>query len=218
MPADHHAARRAVALLAAVVLAVVAALTLTAGPAVADTGTLARTGVAAFDLAEPNGVGPTADITAGQGRETSVDSYDLASGSRVATRASGGGVGDDLARAGAGGGDDMTRVGRWMSPEEHTAMVDSGHVQVGSGGTTSVASPANPESYMPQARPGSHYVEFDVPSNSVFPGGRSDWAQIPGPDHVVARLAAKRGNPVPSPVPACNIVHVLTKPLRGSGC
>jgi RES domain-containing protein len=91
MPARPTAAQTAVAFLAAVVVSVVAALTLTAAPAVADTGTLARTGVAAFNLADGDGVGPVADIGPGQRQETGLDSYDLASGSRVATRASGGG-------------------------------------------------------------------------------------------------------------------------------
>ncbi|MGH2769078.1 MAG: RHS repeat-associated core domain-containing protein, partial [Actinomycetota bacterium] len=105
----------------------------------------------------------------------------------------------------------LTRVGRWMSPREHAAMVRTGEVQVGAGGTTHVAHPANPESYMRQAAPGSHYVEFDVPANSLSPAGRPDWAQIPSPDHLLGRLAAKRGTPVPSPVPASNIVHHATK-------
>jgi hypothetical protein len=134
------------------------------------------------------------------------------SGEVFATRA-GGGAGDDLARAGAGGGDDATRVGRWMSPDEHAAMVDSGHVQVGNGGTTSVASPANAESYMAQARPGSHYVEFDVPTGSLRPGGTPGWSQIPSPENVLwGKLAPQRGYPMPqSPVTACNIIHVATK-------
>jgi hypothetical protein len=90
MPARPTAARRAVALLAAVVLTLVAALTLTAGPAVADTASLARTGVAASNLVGADGVGPIGGISPGEGRETSLDSYDLASGSRVATRGGGG--------------------------------------------------------------------------------------------------------------------------------
>jgi hypothetical protein len=112
---------------------------------------------------------------------------------------------------------ESTRVGRWMSPEEHAAMTRTGEVQVGAGGTTSVASPPNAESFMRQTAPESHYVEFDVPSNSVFPGGTPEWGQIPGPDHILGRLAAKRGITLPSPVTACNIVHVATK-LGGGAC
>lgn len=129
-----------------------------------------------------------------------------------ATRGAGG-AGDDLARAGGGGADDTTRVGRWMGPDEHAAMVDSGQVQVGSGGTTAVANPANAESYMAQAKPGRHYVEFDVPTGSLRPGGTPGWSQIPSPDNVLwGKLAPQRGYPMPqSPVTACNIIHVATK-------
>ncbi len=87
MPARPTAAQTAVAFLAAVVVSVVAALTLTAAPAVADNDTLARTGVAASNLDLGDGVGMIEDISPGQGRETGLDSYDLSSGSRVATRA-----------------------------------------------------------------------------------------------------------------------------------
>ena len=75
MTADHHVARRAIALIAAVVLSLVAALTWSASPAVADGGSLVGTGVAAFDLAEPQGVGSAGDVSAGQGRETDRVSY-----------------------------------------------------------------------------------------------------------------------------------------------
>jgi len=105
------------------------------------------------------------------------------------------------------------RVGRWMGADEHAAMVNSGEVQVGSGGTTYVSSPASAKSYLPQATAGSHYVEFDVPSSSLRPAGQLDWAQIPSPENTMwGKLAPQRGWPVPeSPVSACNIVHVATK-------
>jgi len=51
----HHAARRAVALLAVVVLSVVAAFTLTTGPAVANTASLPGTRVAASPYRHPTG-------------------------------------------------------------------------------------------------------------------------------------------------------------------
>jgi hypothetical protein len=73
MPADRLAARKAVALLAVVVLMVVAAFTLGSSAAVADTGSLPGTGVAAFDLADGDAVGPAVAIGPGEGRET-VDS------------------------------------------------------------------------------------------------------------------------------------------------
>lgn len=87
MPHRPTVARRAIALLAAVVLAVVAALTLTSGPAVADNASLPATRVAAANFVGSDGVEPGGHITPGEGRETGVVSYDLASGSRVATRA-----------------------------------------------------------------------------------------------------------------------------------
>lgn len=88
MTADRHAARRAVALLAVLVLSVVAALTLSAPTAVADGDSFARTGVAAIDLAEPQGVGPAGDVVPGQGRETAGSSYDSALGCCMAAPSS----------------------------------------------------------------------------------------------------------------------------------
>jgi len=76
-----------------------------------------------------------------------------------------------------------TRVGRWMGQNEHKAMVRTGEVQVGGGGTTHVAHPPSMSAYQSQARPGSLYVEFDVPATSLRPGGAPGWAQIPSPQH-----------------------------------
>ncbi len=109
----------------------------------------------------------------------------------------------------AGGADDQTRVGRWMSPDEHAAMVRTGEVQVGGGATTSVSHPADVSSYLRQARPGSAYAEFYVPASGLRSGGAPGWAQIPSPTHpLYGRLAEKTGVPLQSPVPACNIVLV----------
>ncbi|MBS2545380.1 hypothetical protein KGQ19_00710 [Catenulispora sp. NL8] len=98
-----------------------------------------------------------------------------------------------------GPSEDMTQVGRWMSPEEHQSMIDTGKVQAGSEGTsTYVASPADPAAYYRQAAPGTRYVEFDVPTSSLKPAGEPGWAQIPGPKHpIYAKLNAKRGLPPP---------------------
>jgi hypothetical protein len=76
----------------------------------------------------------------------------------------------------------LTRVGRWMSPAEHDAMSATGTVQEGAGGVTSVAHPADPEAFMRQASSGSRYVEFDVPSEALSPGGKAGWATIRGPN------------------------------------
>jgi RHS repeat-associated protein len=82
---------------------------------------------------------------------------------------------------------ELARVGRWMSPEEHAAMVDSGVVQEGAGGVTNVAFPASVESYMQQAASGARYVEFDVASSSLSTGGKLGWATIRGPNSWWAR-------------------------------
>jgi hypothetical protein len=92
-----------------------------------------------------------------------------------------------------------TTVGRWMSPDEHQAMIDTGKVQAGSGGaSTYVASPAEPGAYFRQAEAGSRYVQFDVPTASLKPAGEPGWAQIPGPKHpIYGPLNARRGLPPP---------------------
>lgn len=71
------------------VLAVVAAFTLSAPPAVADTGSLTGNAVAAFGLDPAARVGPSSGVVPGQGREAAGSSYDSATGCRVATRAPG---------------------------------------------------------------------------------------------------------------------------------
>jgi hypothetical protein len=98
-----------------------------------------------------------------------------------------------------------------MSSDEFDAMVGSGEVQVGGGGTTYVASPADAAAYERQAGPGSYYAEFNVPTKSLYPAGREGWAQIPSPEHVLGRLAAERGSPLDFPVPATDISHVATR-------
>ncbi len=153
MTADRHAARRAVALLAAVVLMFVAAFTLGSSPAVADTGSLAGTRVAAFDLADADGVGPITDISPGEGRETAAGSYDSALGCCVATRAPGGGALDRLHASGRLTGDaGSTRVpnpwGKLGSPQ-HRAVVDDVAADIQARGLT-----PRPEVRIPT--PGGH--------------------------------------------------------------
>ncbi|WP_250655937.1 RHS repeat domain-containing protein [Alkalimarinus coralli] len=72
-----------------------------------------------------------------------------------------------------------TRVGRWMSSDELANMKKTGQVQEGSGGMTFVAN-SGPSSFSKQAKPGSNYVEFDVPSNSLLQGGKTDWLKTLG--------------------------------------
>ena len=118
------------------------------------------------------------------------------------------GPGSDAGRADAWA---LTRVGRWMSSSEHEAMVATGMVQEGGGGTTYIAHPADSTAYGPQAALGSRYVEFDVPRDSVVPAGKTGWAQIPGPESLYGRLAAMRGLSVRQFPPAINIEWLLTK-------
>lgn len=92
MTTDRHAAPRAVALLAAVVLAVTAALTLAASPAVADTGPAAGTRVAASNHDPGVGVGPEGDVSAGERRGTTTPQPETVVGSCVAPQTGGGGV------------------------------------------------------------------------------------------------------------------------------
>jgi hypothetical protein len=113
---------------------------------------------------------------------------------------------------GAGPESGLTRVGRWMSPEEHTAMESTRMVRPRQyAPQVSVAHPASVEAYMRQAAPRSHYVEFDVPEASLVPGGKQGWAIIPGPDSIFSRLALKRGLPPYNYPPALNIEWVASK-------
>lgn len=54
-----------------------------------------------------------------------------------------------------------------MSQAEYDAIKASGKVQESLSGTTHVASPADATAFINQARPGSVYVEFNVPTSSL---------------------------------------------------
>lgn len=88
----------------------------------------------------------------------------------------------------------MQTVGRWMSQNEYDAMKASGRVQEGAGGATSVAT-SRSSSFAKQAKPGSIYVEFRVPRNSLLQGGQSDWRIIVGPsaNRLQMRALEKQG-------------------------
>jgi hypothetical protein len=98
-----------------------------------------------------------------------------------------------------------------MSGREHQAMVKTGRVQEGAGGTTYVAHPADVGSYIKEARAGSRYIEFDVPESSLASAGKEGWAQIPGPNSLRGRLAAKRGDSLPQFPAAANIEWIASK-------
>jgi hypothetical protein len=91
---------------------------------------------------------------------------------------------------------DMTRVGRWMSQEEYAKMKASGRVQADASGQHRAASPATPDAYK-AAPTGDIYVEYDVPTSSLGPGGTDAWKTISGPGSPKARLAQKKGEPIP---------------------
>jgi RHS repeat-associated protein len=97
-----------------------------------------------------------------------------------------------------------TRVGRHMSPAEFEAMSASGKVQESLTGTTHVASPANPASFGAQAKRGTIYAEFDVPTNSLKPTS-DGWAKVVGPNSLEGRMAGKKGDAIPQMPNAENI-------------
>ena len=104
--------------------------------------------------------------------------------------------------------DDISTVGRWMSREEYTKMVDSGKVQMSpNGNTTYVATPSNIEAF-PAAKPGSVFTEFDVNSQSLYPAGKEGWGQIPGPGSLIDRLNQKKGLPAITEMPDARNINI----------
>jgi RHS repeat-associated protein len=103
-----------------------------------------------------------------------------------------------------------TSVGRWMSQAEYDAMAASGRVQESFSGTTHVASPADASAFINQAKPGSLYVEFNVPTSSLK-ATNAGWSKIIGPNSLEGRLAGRKGLPVPQMPNATNIVHSATR-------
>jgi RHS repeat-associated protein len=94
-----------------------------------------------------------------------------------------------------------TRVGRWMSPGELSKMKSTGAMQEGSGGLTFVAN-SGASSFRKQAKPGSQYVEFDVATNSLLQGGKSDWFKTLGQNAPKSQLFKlnKQGGQVNPPI------------------
>ncbi|MBV1856079.1 TreTu family toxin [Catellatospora tritici] len=90
--------------------------------------------------------------------------------------------------------DSLVTVGRWMSTAEYDAMVKTGMVQRGGGGFSYVVYPANRDAYI-SSRPGSVYVEFDVPKSTLIDGGRPGDYKISDSDTIFSRLSVKRGGP-----------------------
>ncbi len=89
----------------------------------------------------------------------------------------------------------MTRVGRWMSEGEYNKMYKTKQVQMSDDNKVHVANPADFYAYYKQAAKGSIYVEFDVPSNTIFPGGNEKWGIIAGPGSYNDRINTRKGLP-----------------------
>lgn len=97
-----------------------------------------------------------------------------------------------------------------MSQAEYDKMNATGMVQESYSGTTHVANPASIDAFGKQAKPGQIYVEFDVPT-STLKQTNTGWAKILGPNTVEARLAAKKGQPMPEIPSATNIEIIGNK-------
>jgi RHS repeat-associated protein len=129
------------------------------------------------------------------------------------------GMGTEIGIAAASGGTSQeasligkqtVTVGRWMSESEHALMMKTGKVQESLSGTTHVANPANIEAFIKQAAPGSRYVEFGVPMESIkmtSPG----WAKIAGPNSLEGRLAVRKGLDPPKMPTASDISWIASK-------
>lgn len=116
----------------------------------------------------------------------------------------------DTTSEGAGKAASTTRVGRWMSTEEYQAMKSSGKVQMSpNGNTTSIANPADPSAFGNQAKPGTIYVEFDVPTNSIRAGGNANWGQIPGPGSLWDRFNQSKGLPPITEMPNATNIQIM---------
>ena len=88
-------------------------------------------------------------------------------------------------------------------------MANGKPVVEGGGGLTFV-SKNGPTDFVKQAPPGSIYVEFDVPTNSLVKGGKAGWYKLVGPRATgVIKLMLKKqgGQMLPN-------VKSLSKPLQ----
>ncbi|MCG6842218.1 hypothetical protein [Fusobacterium nucleatum] len=87
---------------------------------------------------------------------------------------------------------DTTRVGRWMSEEEYKKMLATGKVQMSQADITHVANPADINAFK-GAKKGSIYVEFDVKTKVISPGGNENWGIISGPNSIRNRFYKQKG-------------------------
>ncbi len=101
-----------------------------------------------------------------------------------------------------------TRVGRWMSQAEYDKMVETGRIQMSGDNKVHVANPADIEAFGKQAPKGSLYVEFDVSSSTMSPGGTDGWGIINGPGSLLDRLNAKKGLPRITEMPQVTNIEI----------
>lgn len=109
------------------------------------------------------------------------------------------------------GGSGTTKVGRWMSEDEYNKMLRTEQVQMSGDNKVHVANPADIDAFGKQAPKGSVYVEFDVPSNTVFPGGKDGWGIIAGPGSLYDRLNIKKGLPPIEEMPKAVNIELKVK-------
>lgn len=76
---------------------------------------------------------------------------------------------------------ETTTVGRWMSSSEYGAMQQTGKVQAGAGGVTSVSTGGISNSWNGAKSP-AVYAEFNVPTNSLIKGGNTNWFKLVSPE------------------------------------
>jgi hypothetical protein len=100
------------------------------------------------------------------------------------------------------------RIGRWMSEGEYANLKPGARMPESRTGTTHAAT--NPSYFYKTAKPGSVYVEFNVPAKSVkiAPDGK---VKIIGPNSLEGRNAARLGRPVPQMPKITNINKVMKK-------
>lgn len=103
---------------------------------------------------------------------------------------------------------ETVRVGRWMSQDEYDKMVETGRVQISADNKVHVANPADIDAFMKQAPKDSIYVEFDVPINTLSPGGAAGWGIINGPGSLLDRLYAKKGLPRIKEMPKATNIEI----------
>jgi hypothetical protein len=96
-----------------------------------------------------------------------------------------------------------------MSEDEYNAMQSSGKVQMSRSGNTSVANPADINAFGRQAKPGTIYVEFDVPTSSIQPGGNANWGIIDGPGSITDRLNQFKGLPAITEMPNATNIQII---------